>query len=408
MKPKTAVSFTNDYTEESVRRGIQRLCELLDLDPENPFKDMISPGDRVFVKPNWVTDTYRQSCSKKASIWTTITHPQVIHETVRLVDRAMNGHGLISVGDCPSIDADFARLVSISQMKEMISETNTPVEVLDLRPLVCDDLRNYGVKNKMLPQTGDPRGTSEIDLGERSMFRGCDPSLFRGIFDDTSETIASHSNGRHLYSFARSIVDADLVISIPKMKTHHKVGVTLNLKGLVGTIVNKNQLVHWRNGYPEIGGDEYPDRETWHNMQGKALQKRGAWMGNDTIWRMVCDLHLGFESLRNDRPNFSIIDGVVGGQGEGPFCPDPKSSKVFVASRDFLAADVVGAQVMGFDVSKVPYLRESLITQDFEASDIEVVGMSALADSGVTSTSLDFAPPIAWSSAKARREFHND
>jgi uncharacterized protein (DUF362 family) len=289
-------------------------------------------------------------------------------------------------------------------MSELASTIGATLEVLDLRPLVCDDLRDYGIRDKMREQSGDPRGTAIVDLGEQSRLNGVDPTLFRGVFDDTSETVASHSNGQHLYSFSRSIVDADLVISIPKLKTHHKVGVTLNLKGLVGTIVNKNQLVHWRNGYPGIGGDEYPDRDSWHNMQGKTIQKRGAWMGNDTIWRMVCDLYQGFGILRDGRPNFSIIDGVIGGQGEGPFCPEPKESKLLIASESYLAADVVGAQLMGFDISKIPYLQESLTAEGAEPSNVELVGMNSLLASGATSTSLDFAPPIAWSSAKLERE----
>ena len=60
------------------------------------------------------------------------------------------------------------------------------------------------------------------------------------------------------------------------MKTHQKVGATLNLKGLVGTISNKNQLVHWQVGYPEINGDECPTKEAWEAGKNAKVKHRGA------------------------------------------------------------------------------------------------------------------------------------
>ena len=59
----------------------------------------------------------------------------------------------------------------------------------------------------------------------------------------------------HEYSISRTVLDADVVISIPKLKVHKKVGVTLNLKGLVGINTNKNYLVHYRVGTPSEGGE---------------------------------------------------------------------------------------------------------------------------------------------------------
>ena len=47
------------------------------------------------------------------------------------------------------------------------------------------------------------------------------------------------------------------------LEQHQKVGATLNLKGLVGSVANKNQLVHWQIDYQEIYGDEYSSKEAW-------------------------------------------------------------------------------------------------------------------------------------------------
>ena len=55
------------------------------------------------------------------------------------------------------------------------------------------------------------------------------------------------------------MLNADVFISVPKLKAHHKVGATLNVKGLVGTVQSKNELPHWRIGFPSVGGDEFPE-----------------------------------------------------------------------------------------------------------------------------------------------------
>ena len=62
---------------------------------------------------------------------------------------------------------------------------------------------------------------------------------------------------------------ADVVISLPKMKTHKKTGVTLSIKNFVGITADKNYLPHHTWGSPKHGGDDYPDTsfkrqfETW-------------------------------------------------------------------------------------------------------------------------------------------------
>ena len=207
----------------------------------------------------------------------------------------------------------------------------------------------------MVSQAGDPKGKVEINLGKESLLYGLDPTRFRGVFDERDETVASHTGETQLYTFARSLYDADVYISIPKLKTHQKVGATLNLKGLVGTISNKNQLVHWQVGYPEIHGDEYPNKEAYEAGQKALVKHRGAWPGNDTIWRMVGDLYKCMK--RRDRRYFTVIDGILAGEGQGPFCPTGKHANTLIAGDDLLAADVAAVRYMGFDPEKISYLK---------------------------------------------------
>ena len=124
------------------------------------------------------------------------------------------------------------------------------------------------------------------------------------------------------------------MISVPKLKTHRKAGVTINMKNLVGINGDKNYLAHYRIGSPAQGGDEYPNTKNplllfyrWyerfsgdHFMAKNTMFYRylnkicripsyagvalyclfkgkenvatcGAWHGNDTCWRMCLDLN---------------------------------------------------------------------------------------------------------------------
>lgn len=307
------------------------------------------------MKPNWVASRWRESCPHKDTLYCVITHPHIIEGVADYVAEALQGQGEIIIGDNPSIDADFAELMEFTGIERLKEKYDIPVTILDLRPLVCDNLKNYGKKYLMVPQDGDPMGTVEVNLGKDSLLYGIDPTRFRGVFDERDETVASHTGERQLYTYARSLYDADVYISIPKLKTHQKVGATLNLKGLVGTISNKNQLVHWQVGYPEIHGDEYPSREAYEAGMKARVKHRGAWPGNDTIWRMVGDLYKGMK--KKERKYLSVIDGIIAGEGQGPFCPTSKNANTIFIGEDLVATDCAAVRYMGLDPEKIRYLQ---------------------------------------------------
>lgn len=369
---RIAVEHTDNYRLESVKYTLKKCFQDIGLPDENPLGEIIKPGNRVFIKPNWVASRWRESCDHKDSLYCVITHPAVIEAVADFVDEALQGNGEIIIGDNPSIDADFEELLKFTEIKRLESKYHAKTSIVDLRPLVCDDLRNYGKKSRMVSRPGDPSGTVEVNLGKDSLLYGIDPTRFRGVFDERDETIASHTGETQLYTFARSLYDADVYISIPKMKTHQKVGATLNLKGLVGTISNKNQLVHWQMGYPEIHGDEYPSKKAWEAGQTAKVTHRGAWPGNDTIWRMVVDLYKSM--LRKERRYFSVVDGIIAGEGQGPFCPTSKYANTLIAGENLLDVDLVTARYMGFNPMKIKYLEYFVKASDRDImKEIQVV-----------------------------------
>jgi uncharacterized protein (DUF362 family) len=117
--------------------------------------------------------------------------------------------------------------------------------------------------------------------------------------------------------------DADIVVSMPKMKTHHWAGVTLSLKNCFGCLPGRVY------GWPK-----------------NALH----WVGIDNA---IVDVAGAI------RPSYAIIDGIVGMQGNGPIDGDPIASGVLVFGDDPVATDTVTARMMGMDPVKIPYLNEA-------------------------------------------------
>lgn len=395
-----AIATADSYRPAQVNRALDVIFHSLGMDPDNPFAGMVKPGQRVFIKPNWVASRWRKSCPHVDNLYCVITHPAVIEAVADRVALALQGKGEIIIADNPSIDADFEELMQFTGIRRLEGKYDMPCHIYDLRPLVCKDLKDYGKRDKMVAQPGDPNGEVEINLGRESLFHGVDSTLFRGVFDEREETVAAHTGETQLYTISKSLHDADVYISIPKLKTHQKVGATLNLKGQVGAMTRKNQLVHWRIGSPETGGDEYPDRESWERAQHATVTHRGAHPGNDTIWRMVVDLFTCLQ--KKERLYFTVIDGILAGEGQGPFCPTSKHANVLIGGNDFLTADIVAARYMGLDPMKIRYLEYFIRAWDIDLSRLPV-SMDGVEQKGFFSRDTryaDFTVPAPWSGIK--------
>jgi hypothetical protein len=92
------------------------------------------------------------------------------------------------------------------------------------------------------------------------------------------------------------------------------------------------------------------------------------WPGNDTLWRTLLDLnrialYADKKGILQDRPQrgyFSLIDGIIGGEGDGPLSPDAVQARTLLAGFNPVALDYVAATLMGFDPDKIPLIRRGI------------------------------------------------
>ncbi len=392
--------------------GLREALRLLGLDAEhyghsdwNPLGGIIQPGQTVVLKPNFVRE-FRET--HEGHDHCLITHGSIIRAAMDYVYIALKGQGRIIIADAPQNDADFdaiRRIVGLDTIQEFYRQyAGFEVEVYDLRPEKAKKIDGVIVGHEPLP--GDPAGYVKVNLGSHSMFAEIEHlcHLLYGSEYDTREIRSHHTGGVHEYMISRTILDADCIINLPKLKTHKKTGITVCLKNLVGINGNKNWLPHHREGTPSQGGDQYADDGMMHRIERRSMEcfrrvfpffgplrtmvagpikaagkrvfgdtnkdtiRSGNWHGNDTAWRMALDLNriLLYSDSKGsiqDRPTrrvFCIVDGIVAGEGNGPLDPTAKAAGLVVAGHNPVAVELACARLMGFDYQRLPMVREAM------------------------------------------------
>ena len=370
----------------------------------NPFRGLIRPGERVFLKPNMISHRHRLRDE-----WDyVVTHGSVIRAVADYVILALDGRGRLTIGDAPQTDSDWDALVErmgLASLHAHFRERHPAldVELIDLRDEYHVEKDGIYVETRRLP--GDPRGGVAVDLGARSLFHELDGRgrRYYGAYYDWEETNRHHSRGRHEYKISRSALEADVFLSVPKLKTHKKCGLTVNLKALVGINADKNWLPHYAFGAPEQGGDQFETAtlksrlENGVVMPAKQLLLKGVplfqrfarrtkrlgyeffgdteevvrsgnWHGNDTVWRMSLDLNRillyanADGSLRargQAKRYFSLVDGIAAMEGNGPVAGTRREAGVVVAGASPVAVDTVCARLMGFDPARLSLVRRA-------------------------------------------------
>jgi uncharacterized protein (DUF362 family) len=409
--------------ENHTYRAVRESLRLLKLDEANydtphwnPLQQIIKPGNTVVIKPNWVRSRHFGG----GDVWSVITHPSVIRATLDYVWIALQGQGKIIIADAPQYDCNFAELLEISGIKPLQTFFNqlrgSVVEVRDLRRY-WSPRRHFPSMRKRL--AGDPLGTQIVNLGPASAVYGVNNiDRVYGAVYHRQETASHHTGETQEYSLSRTILSADTIICLPKLKVHKKVGVTLNMKNFVGATTNTNFHTHHLLGSPSEGGDQYPENvyspternlihwerrmyDTflakqslfleyihrslywlhgtflkpfgWTVRKSQRVFDAGAWHGNNMAWRFVVDLSRivtfadqhGKLHTTPQRNIFSIIDGIIAGEGKGPLEPDPRHVGLIISGENMIATDLVATRLMGFDYKKLKIFTNILNQQTF-------------------------------------------
>ncbi len=119
---------------------------------------------------------------------------------------------------------------------------------------------------------------------------------------------------------AQTVATADVLISMPKLKTHHWAGATLSLKNLFGT----------------LPGICY------------------GWPKNELHWRGIAESIIDIASTCT--PHLGIIDGIVGMEGDGPLNGIARPTGALVMGNDLVAVDAAGCRLMGLPAERIGHI----------------------------------------------------
>lgn len=405
------------------------------------------PGQCVFVKPNMVINPWRNQEYRWVA---TVTHPSLIEATLIVLKTKMCGTGRVIIGDAPMARSNHDETLSLLRLEEIIKkyETNTfQIELIDIRDWYWKYIGTMCVSRKRLP--GDPRGVKMVNLKSDSAFANkCNKNY--EAFDDIQPVSEFHNEVDNIFSISASILSADLVINLPKLKTHRIAGMTCAMKNLVGINANKNCVPHNTCGTDAVGGDVCPanaqnvkdETKGVGGVARKILRKKmpwlnycfvpvkmiydlfqkedhkrigyGMWHGNDTIWRSIVDLNriLLYANKSGEmtdcvqRKYVCIVDAIVAGQGEGPLYPDPIQTNMLLVSSNPVVVDTVACEIIGFDWCALPFIAHSFNQHmkyplvDFKHDEIviskgdETIKLQEVREK----YSFDFAPTSGWKS----------
>jgi uncharacterized protein (DUF362 family) len=161
----------------------------------------------------------------------------------------------------------------------------------------------------------------------------------------------------HACRMSKLMLDPNnFIVSAAKLKTHDLVGITLSLKNIVVGAPIKDPGAGLR---PGPAGSGKSDKPLTHGGGTRGI--------NYNLFALSPRLH----------PHLAVIDGYEGMENTGPVNGTPVNQRVCVASMDWLAADRVGAELMGVDVGKIGYLTFCIAAGDRgegDLSKIEILG----------------------------------
>jgi len=205
-----------------------------------------------------------------------------------------------------------------------------PGDAINTHPLLVlaatESFRRMGAKYVIVAEgPGHQRDTQQV-LSESGYHESLRDERIRLVDLNRDELIriplrASYMGMKSL-CLPRTVLEADFLVSMPKIKTHHWSGVTLSMKNMFGIVPGA------RYGWPK------------NILHWKGIQES------------VLDL------CATVPVHFVIADGIVTMEGNGPLNGTPRPLGRIVLADDPVAADATCARLMGFEPSRIVHIRE--------------------------------------------------
>ena len=294
MKSEVAVLKCTTYEEKKVEMVMRKLLGLI-----GGLDKVVKKGDRVLIKPNI---SFPQPPEKGIT-----THPSVVKSIVKMV---IELDGIPVIGDSP-----------VGAAKE-----------------------------------GGVQGIWEI-TGMNSMFKetGCEKISFEKIgFEEIS--VNKYSGSRRYY-ISNAVLSSDVVINIPKFKTHSLMTFTGAVKNVFGVVPGR------------LKGKMHIESPKIFEFADKLVD----------IYGLV-------------RPQLTIMDGVTGIEGEGPGARGEKRQiDVLMAGFDGIAVDTVSAKIMNLEPQKIPTIK---MAAKRKLGTIDLKDISILGEDLENLIMRDFALPV--------------
>jgi uncharacterized protein (DUF362 family) len=207
-----------------------------------------------------------------------------------------------------------------------------PDGVINTNPLVIeaaiDCFRTLGARQVLVAEGPGHRRDNEYLLAASGIYDVIKEHRVAYVDLNTDDVrprrlLSRFTNLEQLY-LPETLYNADLIVSLPKLKTHHWAGVTLSLKNMFGV----------------IPGSVY------------------GWPKNILHWQGIHNSILDINSSLPVR-QFAIVDGIVGMEGNGPLQGQAKNSGVLIFGQDLVAVDATAARLMKIEPTKIKYLAEA-------------------------------------------------
>src|SRR5271154_1647618 len=263
--------------------------------------------------------------------------PSVIYETLRLFDLPVEDKTVLLkpnlVGFDPLCEMNTHPYV-IAATRESFLRLGAAQVLIGDGPAMDRDTEAI-IESVRLREFTGPLGRTFVDLN----------------LDDVTRVVlrTRASRLKELY-LPKTVLGVDFLVSMPKLKTHHWAGVTLSLKNMFGIVPGSCY------GWP---------KNVLH------------WAG---IERSILDINAAA------RPDFAIVDGIVGMEGNGPIQGVSKPCGVLVLGDDPVAVDATCARIMGLLPEKIGYIaRAATLLGHIQPGQIQQIGES------ISSTTTPFA-----------------